>query len=89
MNQSDSKIKVRFADLRRWLYLNNITVADLSRVCGISKPGIRVALMKDRMPVRHHEAITAAWPDLPVELLPAPLDIPTGPRPPGDHQVTA
>ncbi|MCL2789873.1 MAG: hypothetical protein FWD79_04440 [Desulfobulbus sp.] len=35
------------------------------------------------MPVRHYQAIVEAYPGLPVELLPVPMDVPSGPRPKG------
>jgi len=74
---------VRAADLRRWMYLNNITFVDLGRVCGITASAAQIALGKSRMPVRHYKAITEAYPELPVEFLPEQRDVPSGPRPKG------
>jgi len=80
---SQSQGNIRIADMRRWMYLNNVTFVDFGRVCGITATAAQIALGKNRMPVRHHKAITEAYPDLPVELLPEPRDVPAGPRPKG------
>jgi len=72
---------IRFADLRRWMYMNNVTFVAIGRACGVSMAAMQKSLGNERMPVRHHAAITAAWPDMPLELLPVPMDIPSGPRP--------
>ena len=75
---------IRAADLRRWMYLNNVTFKDLGRIMGgISREAAIMSLRGERMPVRHHRAITKAYPDLPVQFLPEPRDIPMGPRPKG------
>lgn len=71
------------ADLRRWMYLHNVTFVDIGRVCGVTASAMQISVGKNRMPVRHHQAILVAWPDLPVELLPEPRDVLTGPKPKG------
>ena len=50
---------------------------------GISGSAAQQALKGQRMPIRHHAAVTEAYPDLPLELLPDPRDVPFGPRPKG------
>ncbi|MDR0477015.1 MAG: hypothetical protein LBH14_03630 [Desulfobulbaceae bacterium] len=79
----------RVDDLRCWMYLHNVKVGDFSRACGVSDTSINVFIRKSRMPVRHHRAICEAFPDLPIELLPEPIDIPTGPKPKGLSEFLA
>ena len=76
--------KLRFADLRRWLYLNNVSLTELGgHMGGISRAAVCKALKQDRIKVDHHKAIMKAYPAFPVELLPEPRDVPPGPRPKG------
>jgi hypothetical protein len=89
--ESQLQGNTRVADLRRWMYLNNVTFVEVGRVCGITAIAAGMSLRGERMPVRHHKAITEAWPELPVELLPEPRDVPSGPKPKGleFHHATA
>ena len=85
------QVNMRIMSLRRWMYLKNITFAAIGRVCGISSRAAVLSLQNERMPVRHYQAITDAWPDFPVDLLPVARDVPTGPKPKGLelHEETA
>ena len=72
----------RQARLRRWMLDNNITFTAMGGVMGgITGNAVRKALERERMPVRHHEALRAAYPDLPVELLPEARNTAPGPQP--------
>lgn len=73
--------------LRMWMVGKGVTwVAMGQHMTGVKgEPvtgnAVQQALRQSRMPVKNHEALLAAYPDLPLELLPTPLDVPTGPRP--------
>ena len=78
---TQSQGNIHIAELRRWMYLNNITYRALARVCGVTPHAVMASVRGDRMPVRHYRAITEAYPDLPVKYLPEPRNVPSGPRP--------
>jgi hypothetical protein len=66
------------------MYLHNVTFVEMGRhMGGISGSGAQMSLKRERMPLRHYNALTQAFPDLPIALLPEPRDVPSGPRPNG------
>lgn len=73
----------RRQELRNWMYLNGITVKRFAKVIKISDAHASNMIGQSTMPTRHHAKILKTFPDLPAELLPKPLDIPSGPRPKG------
>ena len=84
LTDNQPQANLRMADLRRWMYLHNVTFIEMGRhMGGITRTAVHLALRKARIPVRHHKALRAAYPDLPVELLPVPMDLPPGPKPAG------
>ncbi len=77
----------RQAKLFEWINDNEVTFTAMGKhmtgVTGrpVTGNAVKKALMQERMPVKNHKALRDAYPNLPVELLPEPRNVPTGPRP--------
>uniref|UniRef100_I2Q2M1 Uncharacterized protein n=1 Tax=Desulfovibrio sp. U5L TaxID=596152 RepID=I2Q2M1_9BACT len=78
---------VRMRRLRVWKVENGVTWEEMGQhmrgVTGRSVTGnaVQKALRGARMPVSNHKALRDAYPNLPAELLPTPVDVPPGPKP--------
>lgn len=83
----------RMRKLRVWKVENGVTWKEMGKhmkgVTGrpVTGNAVQKALQGSRMPVGNHKALREAYPNLPDELLPAPLDVPPGPKPKTDHQA--
>lgn len=70
----------RQAELRVWMFRNRLTYSEIGRrMDGITCSGVLRLVQGARMPVARHRQMLALG--IPEELLPAPLDVPCGPRP--------
>jgi len=84
---------VRMRALRVWKAQNGITWVEMGKymrgVTGrpVTGNAVQKALQGSRMPVGNHTALRDAYPNLPAELLPTPLDVPPGPKPKKNHQA--
>lgn len=75
--------------LRLWMYERNITWGAFGKVMGnMTTQGAKQSLSRERMPVRHFDALVEAYPELPRELLPEPRDVLPGPKPKFTHETT-
>ena len=78
----------RMRKLRVWKLENGVTWEDMAKhMLGLAtgKPitgnAVHKALRGSRIPTKHHKALLAAYPNLPKDLLPVPLDVLPGPKP--------
>ena len=77
----------RMRELRAWKAKNGVTWDDMGQhmknVKGqpITGNAVQKALRGVRIPVRHHKALVAAYPELGDGLLPVPQDVLPGPKP--------
>jgi len=77
----------RMRKLRVWKLENGVTWVEMGKymkgVTGrpVTGNAVQKALRGSRMPVDNHRALREAYPNLPAELLPVPLDVPPGPKP--------
>jgi hypothetical protein len=83
----------RMRRLRVWKVENGVTWTEMGKhmkgVTGrpVTGNAVQKALQGARMPVDNHRALREAYPNLPAELLPIPLDVSPGPKPKADHQA--
>lgn len=75
-----SSIKKRRQALKVWLILNEKSQKDLAEYLGIEPPTLSVHLGNPTMPTEHHARLVNEL-GVPKECLPAPMDLPPGPRP--------
>ena len=62
-----------------WCKRKGETLRNLAQVAGVTKSTLSVHLRRETMPVAQHARLTEYG--VPAELLPAPLDRKTGPKP--------
>jgi len=83
----------RMRKLRVWKVENGVTWVEMGQhmkgVAGrpVTGNAVQKALRGSRMPVDNHRALREAYPNLPADLLPVPLDVSPGPKPKADHQA--
>jgi hypothetical protein len=74
----------RILELRVWMVRHGITWVDLGRAMTglqgrpVTGNAALKALTQPRMPVANHRSISETYPDLPLDLLPVPLNVPCG-----------
>ena len=84
---------IRMRKLRVWKVENSITWEEMGKHMKgftgrpVTGNAVQKALRGARMPVENHKALREAYPNLPAELLPIPLDVPPGPKPRIDNQA--
>ena len=64
--------------LRAWMTQNNVTWRWLSEQLGITATGARQLLTRETMPVQRYARCVEIG--VPADLLPTPLDLPSGPQ---------
>lgn len=65
-----------------WMTTHEVTFVAMGKVLGeITGAAVSKMLRQKRMPVKQHQALTQAYPDLPVEFLPEPRNVRRGPKP--------
>ena len=64
---------------RIWQLTKGVTLAELSKVLGITGCGLSKSLNNERMPVEHHKRLVDFG--VPENLLPRPENVRTGPKP--------
>jgi len=68
----------RILRLREWMAQYNVTYRWIAEQLGITDAGVRSMLKRETMPVVRHEQCVSIG--VPEELLPTPLDLPSGPQ---------
>lgn len=71
----------------RWMRENGQTYTNLSAQMGITSCGLGRLFKGQTIPTRRHRQLVALG--VPAEVLPQPLDIPTGPKPKQHEATTA
>lgn len=70
----------RQAELRVWMIRNKVTFVQLGVVMGnVTASAVQKSVRRPHMPVRNHKALVEFG--VPAELLPPPLNVPSGPKP--------
>ena len=70
----------RQAELRVWMFRNDITFEAIGRELKVTGHAVAKMLKGERMPsLRYHQIKSCFL--IPDNLLPLPLDVPTGPKP--------
>lgn len=75
--------------LRAWLYEHGISFVQIGQLLGITGVGANKTLYQERMPVKHYDAVVKAYPHIPRELLPRPLNVHPGPKPKAEQTIPA
>ena len=70
-----------------WRINKDKSVTELAKMLGITQSTLSIHLRNETMPTEHYKTLVAAG--VPANVLPAPLDIPPGPKPKNPASVGA